>query len=203
MRRPAALLVLCIFVAACGPASGPVVFHDAQAVPARLSEWGLVLADGRRLHLNDGVIPYELNTPLFSDYALKLRTVWMPEGTSAVYNEDRELDFPVGTIISKTFHYEKKGEFVRQQDRESELNSEGYLDLDQYVLIETRLLVRYEEGWKAYPYVWNSTQDDATLEIAGDQREITLAAGDVLSPITYIVPDANQCAGCHVTDHTS
>jgi uncharacterized repeat protein (TIGR03806 family) len=180
-----------------------VVFHDAEAVPERLSDWGLVIADGNRLRLNDGVVPYELNTPLFSDYALKLRTVWLPEGTSAAYDEDRELEFPLGTIISKTFHYERLGEFVRQQDRESALNNEGFLDLDDYVLIETRLLVRYKEGWQAFPYVWNSTQDDAVLEIAGDQREIVLAVGDILNPITYIVPDANQCAGCHVTDHTA
>jgi uncharacterized repeat protein (TIGR03806 family) len=180
-----------------------VVLHDAREVPALLSEWGLVFADGNRFRLNDRVIPYDLNTALFSDYALKLRTVWLPEGTSAVYNESRELDFPVGTIISKTFHYEKLDEAFRQQDRESELDENGYLDLHKYALIETRLLVRYEDGWKAFPYVWNSAQDDATLEIAGEQRDIILADGDARNPITYIVPDVNQCGGCHTTDHTA
>ena len=31
------------------------------------------------------IVEYELNTPLFSDYALKVRTVWMPPGTQG-YN---------------------------------------------------------------------------------------------------------------------
>ena len=34
---------------------------------------------------NAGVLPYDLVTPLFSDYAHKLRTVWMPAGQSAKY----------------------------------------------------------------------------------------------------------------------
>jgi hypothetical protein len=53
------------------------------------------------------VLPYDLNTPLFTDYAHKLRTVWMPKGQSAVYNAENTFDFPVGTIISKTFYYPK------------------------------------------------------------------------------------------------
>ena len=165
-------------------------------------------AEGSSLVLNGGVVPYELNSPLFSDYALKLRTVWTPTGTAAVYNENRELEFPVGTVISKTFHYGKLAEDggvlnVRQRDGEATLENDGTLDLDTHVLIETRLLVRYDDGWKAFPYVWNTSQDDATLEIAGDQRDIVLVKGNESQQITYIIPDANQCAGCHVTDHTA
>jgi len=203
MVRLAGLIALCALIGACDRTPKSVYLHDSGAIPERLSDWGLMWADRNHLRLNQGVVPYDLNTPLFSDYALKLRTVWMPDSTSAIYNEDRELEFPVGTIISKTFHYERMGEFVRQQDRESVLTSEGYLDLDEYVLIETRLLVRYDDGWKALPYVWNSKQDEATLELAGDQRDIVLADAGIRNPITYIVPDANQCGGCHTTDHTS
>jgi len=203
MGRLASLAAFSVILAACQPDPRPVSVHAADSIPGRLSDWGLVFADGDRLRLNDGVTPYDLNTPLFSDYALKLRTVWMPDGTSAVYREDQELEFPVGTIISKTFHYERAGEHVRQQDRESALDSEGFLELDDYVLIETRLLVRYEDGWQALPYVWNAAQNDATLELAGDQRNIVLADAGITNPITYIVPDANQCGGCHTTDHTS
>lgn len=51
-----------------------VSIHAADRPPALLSEWGVVFVADKRLELNAGVIPYELNTPLFSDYALKLRT---------------------------------------------------------------------------------------------------------------------------------
>ena len=209
MRRLVVVLVAGFLLGACGNAKRDVVLHSAKAPPQRLSEWGVVTADGRHFELNREVVPYDLNTPLFSDYALKLRAMWMPEGTSARYREDRELDFPVGTIISKTFHYEKadvrgKGSFsVVQADRESALSQSGRLDLDKYVLMETRLLIRYDDGWRALPYVWNASQDEAYLEIAGDIINIALVDGDETRAIAYVVPDANQCGGCHVTDHGS
>lgn len=200
---------LCAFLAGCEPAARKVVVHSADEIPTRLSEWGVVLADGSQFRLNDGVIPYELNTPLFSDYALKLRTVWLPDGTSAGYDETREFDFPVGTIISKTFHYEKAAGWsvtaanVIKEDRESGLDEVGRLNLDNYMLIETRLLVRYDNGWQAFPYVWNANQDEAFLEIAGDTRPIRLIGSKRSEDIVYIVPDANQCGACHASDHSS
>lgn len=209
MRLCITAIVLGMLLVACEQATVPPTVHERQDIPERLSDWGMVFADGRKLVLNDGVIPYDLNTPLFSDYALKLRTIWMPEGTSASYREDRELDFPVGTVITKTFHYEKADAWadssfaVRRADRESILGKGGSLDLEEHILVETRLLVRHEDGWTALPYVWNAEQTDALLEIAGDQQPIRLVSDSGTTDATYIVPDANQCAGCHVTDHSS
>ena len=200
--------VYTLFVA-CGQARPPVTVHPVDTPPDKISDWGVVLADGRNLVLNDRVVPYELNTPLFSDYALKLRSVWLPEGTSADYKAEGPMDFPVGTIISKTFHYEKAPGFsdatfkVTKANREAILDASGRLSLKEHVLIETRLLVRYETGWKALPYVWNSTQDEAFLALAGDIRQIDLLDGDEIEDFLYVVPDANQCGGCHTTDHSS
>lgn len=209
MRRLCGIIALAAVLAACGRGSQPVTVHPVDAPPQRLSEWGVIFANGGALELNDGVVPYDLNTPLFSDYALKLRTVWVPPGERAQYATGKVLDFPAGTIISKTFHYEKSARpssgplIVKGEDRESPPGPDGRLDLDTNVLIETRLLVRYEAGWTALPYVWNDEQTDAYLEIAGDVRDIGLIKGDETLNITYVVPDANQCAGCHVTNHTT
>lgn len=209
MRRLCGIIVLTAALVACGRPSQPVTLHAADAPPQRLSEWGVILADGNVLELNEGVVPYDLNTPLFSDYALKLRTVWIPPGERAQYAAGKVLEFPEGTIISKTFHYEKSGRqaerllTVKGEDRESSLGPGAALDLDINVLIETRLLVRHEAGWTALPYVWNEEQTDAYLEIAGDVRQIGLVRDHETLNITYVVPDTNQCAGCHVTDHTS
>ena len=207
IRNTLPLLLFVFMLAACGQASRPVVVHAADQVPERLSDWGVVLADGRYFELNDGVTPYGLNTPLFTDYALKMRTVWIPDGTTIGYAEVAELDFPVGTIISKTFHYEKADGFttadyrVVRSDRESLLGVDQRLDLGDYVLMETRVLVRYEDGWQAFPYVWNTTQDEAWLEVAGDFRMIELVGRDGSEVAAYIVPDSNQCGGCHVPNH--
>jgi len=200
---------LALLLGACGFAQREVQVFPADEPPENLSAWGVLQADGDQLVLNAGVIPYELNSALFSDYALKLRTVWMPEASSATYHADREFEFPVGTIISKTFHYRKAEDWrsghasVKYAAQERVENSVPPLDLKRQWLLETRLLVRYTDGWRAFPYVWNAAQTDATLEIAGELRQFTLDKDGELQPVNYVVPDVNQCGGCHTPDHTA
>ena len=189
-------LLVALSVVACGR-QPPMPAPDA--IPEKLSDWHLLDADGRHLRLNDGVIPYDLNTPLFSDYALKLRTVWMPEGRAAVYTENREFEFPVGTILSKTFHYRYAEQGFQKLDAGMSLDKDGSLDLDRHRIVETRLLVNYADGWRAYPYVWNKKQTEAFLAVAGAQFEFSFGA----QPFTYLVPDMNQCSACHATDHST
>ncbi len=78
----------------------------------------------------------------------------------------------------------------------------GQISLDDYLLIETRLLVRYEDGWRAYPYVWNTAQDEAWLEVAGDVKKLSLVGDNGTLDFLYVVPDSNQCSGCHAPNHT-
>jgi uncharacterized repeat protein (TIGR03806 family) len=176
-----------------------------------LSDWQVVFAQNGNLKLNAGVVPYDLNTPLFSDYAHKLRTVWMPAGTSAKYDAGQGFDFPVGTIISKTFYYPRPAAgrdakavsrtYDQSADFASAAGGERGLDLAQVRLIETRLLVRREAGWEALPYVWNAAQTEAELARTGDALPLELVAADgAREAFTYVVPNENQCAGCHVVD---
>lgn len=204
-------MALCaVLLAACTRTPQPVHFF-ADGRPPRLSDWQVVFADGRKLLLNDRVVAYDLNTPLFSDYAHKLRTLWMPEGTSARYEADGAFDFPIGTIISKTFYYplpkdahdaksvalsyDASRDFVR-----AGVAASG-LDLGNVRLIETRLLVRRAHGWDALPYVWNAAQTEAELARTGEALPLELVATDgTREAFTYVVPNEAQCAGCHVTD---
>ena len=199
VRRAAALLLVGM-LAACSRPMEPVSFI-AEGKPAKLSDWHLLQADGKQLVLNKGVEPYELNTPLFSDYAHKLRTVWMPAGQSAAYSQDGVWDFPVGTVISKTFYYPKgQGESLLKSisDTGAELVN-GALDLKANRLIETRLLVRRADGWVAMPYVWNADQTEAVLSRTGDQAQLDLAG----EKFTYVVPNENQCASCHMANYNA
>ena len=189
-------------LAACARAPAPVHFF-ADGRPAKLSDWHVVYAERGVLALNSGVVAYDLNTPLFSDYAHKLRTVWMPGGTSAKYEPNGSFDFPVGTVISKTFYYP----LAKGGGRDSASVARTYdqvpypLALDQVRLVETRLLVRREGGWQALPYVWNDAQTDAELARTGDAKSLQLVSADgAKQPFTYVVPNENQCAGCHVLD---
>ncbi|MEQ9452089.1 MAG: SO2930 family diheme c-type cytochrome [Pseudomonadales bacterium] len=163
------------------------VFHTPETYPQRLSAWGLLDSD---LTIADGSYRYELNTPLFSDYASKLRTLYLPAGGSADYQAYEAFDFPPGTIVSKTFYFNT--------------NSQGQVILDEdsasshQRLIETRLLIRQADGWDALPYVWQG--DDAYLAITGDLIRLPTADDQT---INYLVPSKNQCASCHATNHTT
>ena len=85
MFGASARLLACIGALAlsgCLRAPEPVHFF-AEGRPLKLSDWRLVYADNGHLALNAGVVPYDLNTPLFSDYVPALRTVWLPRTARA------------------------------------------------------------------------------------------------------------------------
>ena len=94
-RLVAAVLLL---TGACARAPASPVFHE-EGYPETLSAWGLFNADGRSLALNRGVEPYDLATPLFTDYALKLRTISLPDGEAARYDADGAFGFPVKKLF--------------------------------------------------------------------------------------------------------
>lgn len=209
MARRLLGLLLILLLAACTRAPAPVQFH-ADGYPPKLSDWHVVSSDGQRLALNKGVVPFDLNTPLFSDYAHKLRTVWMPNGQAAKYEPDEAFDFPVGTIFSKTFFYPRAGKtadggdaVARTYDESRDRSGEG-LDLRNVRMVETRLLVRRKDGWVALAYVWNQEQTEAELMRTGDSVPLQLVASDgSREDFTYQVPDQNQCAGCHASNNTT
>jgi uncharacterized repeat protein (TIGR03806 family) len=154
--------------------------HLDGPFPEKLSSWNLFVGAPSALTPNLRVIPYDLNTPLFTDYATKRRFVWMPEGTAAVYNAEDTFELPKGAILSKTFSYPD----AKLQGSER--------------LIETRLLVNTNAGWVALPYVWNAKQTEAILDLNADPVAVTTPnpSGGMLN-IHYLVPNANQCKGCH------
>ena len=152
------LVGLLMALAACGakPAGGPnmsVILADAPA--PILADYGLFEDTGADQPI-DGVIAYTLTNPLFTDYAAKHRFVFVPDGEAAAYNETDVFDFPVGTVLVKTFGYAPD---MRAPD-------EGAYKL------ETRLLIRKADGWVAVPYVWNEAQTEARYAPIGAKLEV-------------------------------
>lgn len=152
------------------------------AIPEKLSDYGFFRGKLAGQQPVAGVVPYTLNTPLFSDYAEKLRFVKLPAGQSVAYNDTAVLNFPVGTTLIKTFYYPHDFRDPAKGRR----------------LIETRLLVHQPEGWKALDYVWNDEQTDALLDVAGDTKIVRYVdAGGSTRQHAYTIPNLNQCKGCH------
>lgn len=198
------LYTLMLLLAACQqPLPRPDASADIQDNPPQtLSAWRLFDLDAHSLApARDGLV-YELNTPLFSDYAHKLRAIHLPKGSQMRYGPE-QFEFPVGTIVTKTFYYElARPREDKDAVRKTLAQPEAVLvDLQRMRLLETRLLVKTHAGWIALPYVWNKEQTEATLELAGELIELTLVDSDAREPFVYQVPDANQCAACHALDH--
>ena len=164
-----------------GP-NGSMTVEVYRAAPKQLSEYGLFEGELAAHEPAEGVIHYELNTTLFSDHTAKYRFIRLPEGQVINYRDEGVVEFPVGTLISKTFSYPRDFRDSSQGDRH----------------LETRIEVRREEGWYGYSYQWNEEQTDATLVLGGAQLAAHWidAQGENQS-LTYQIPNANQCLNCH------
>ncbi|MCR9143229.1 MAG: hypothetical protein NXI24_13320 [bacterium] len=180
-----AIALLSLAVACGEDATTPVGTGRATPIHAKLSEYNLFAdlneAGPRLTPAGDGV-PYDLNTPLFSDYSLKYRVLHIPEGTQAHYRDREVFVFPVGTIISKTFSFPAD---LREPEKDVRR-------------IETRLLIHQPKGWTALSYVWNEEQSEATAAYGGQVSKVGLVnlAGEALE-FNYAVPARNQCGTCH------
>lgn len=153
--------------------------------PMQLSAYGFFEGELAQQQPAEGVMPYALNTPLFSDYAQKLRFIRLPEGTQATFRARAVFEFPVGTQIAKTFFYPKD---ARKPEKGRQL-------------METRVLVHEASGWKAYPYIWNEAQTDAFLEVAGGRMDVKwINAQGKKQKVDYVVPNSNECKACHSHD---
>lgn len=184
MRRlAAAALALLLMGAAPAPQPAAVALDALMGeTPApTLSAYRLFSGAGVS-HPNAGVMPYGLNTPLFSDYALKQRDLYLPPGAKARYRASGVLDLPVGATLIKTFAY--PADFRRPDEKVR--------------LIETRLLIHRKTGWVALAYVWNEDQTEAVLKRAGKRLDVDfIDAHGQARHVDYAVPNANQCKECH------
>ena len=184
------VLALAIAGSGCGGTSAPsgpslpgVDGSYLTTLYPTLEQYGMVSIKASAVVPADGVVPYELNTALFSDYAVKYRTVWLPKGAApAPYNANDALDFPVGTIVTKSFGF--------KDDLRSAAPTVKW--------VETRVFVRQPAGWKGVSYAWNDVQTSAAINYGGGAVPVnwTDEAGAKVS-LDYVVPNGNQCTQCH------
>lgn len=129
----------------------------------------------------------ELSSILFTDYAHKQRLVKIPEGTQMTRLNDGSIDFPDGTILTKTFFY-------YNDERDTTLGKR---------IIETRLLIKESNTWNVATYLWNETQTNATLELNGMDTQVSWinSNGNNISTL-YHIPNENECIACHQSNST-
>jgi len=160
--------------------TSPVVFNINEVPYQTLSEYNFF--DGNMKDLNPvyGVLPYDLNSALFSDYAKKKRFVWMPENVNAQYvNDFTSLDFPTGSILIKNFYYE------------------NVQPSNTTLILETRLMIKKESEWEFAKYVWNEEQTEATLTNDGSFVALDWINNGSNQSVNYRIPSRAECFTCH------
>lgn len=156
--------------------------HTPASVPQRLSEFGFFEGKIADLKPARRVWAYEVNAPLFSDYAEKARFVYIPEGAAMEYRPDHAFELPVGAALIKNFYYPHEAAAPEKGRR----------------ILETRILLKEHSGWKSLEYVWRDDQSDALLDVAGATIPVSWRdASGKPRRIDYAAPNLNQCKGCH------
>jgi uncharacterized repeat protein (TIGR03806 family) len=149
------------------------------AFPRKLSQTGLFesVPENRPAA---GLIPYELNMPFWSDFAVKDRYVALPAGGKVVFHEREKWEFPVGTVFVKTFWM--------HQDRPA---------LADPRRLETRLLLHSPQGWKGYTYVYNDDQSEAELLKGSLLKPLAIETEEGTVSQPYYFPSRTDCMACH------
>ena len=158
------------------------------AFPRTLSQTGL-FEDVPKHQLKAGVIPYSVNSPLWSDDADKARFVAIPadaieEGKPPIgfSKGARSWSFPDRTVLIKSFGFH---EVVGKAS--------------SHRWIETRLLTKQQGEWVGYSYAWNRQQTDATLVAkAGTDAVFTIETEEETGePLEWHFPSRTECMVCH------
>jgi len=151
------------------PPSGPV--------PTLLSETGL-FDNLATLTPATGLIPYDVNAPLWSDGAVKRRWIALPNNATIDFSAQDAWAFPIGTVLVKHFELE---------------TAPGVL-----TRIDTRVLVHETRGWAGYAYRWNEAGTEATLLDDSEERVLTInEPGGGTRLQTWSFPSRNDCLRCH------
>jgi uncharacterized repeat protein (TIGR03806 family) len=172
--------------------SGPCTpFANVDQPIVKLSDTGC-MDPNNPTKLASIVVPYEVNSPLWSDNANKERGFVIPKG-SKIHVKDcatasaectqgpqdtGKWVMPVGTVMVKSFSFDGK-------------------------LVETRLLMHTDDAtWSGYSYQWNEAQTEATVVPADDDPSLNNMRAHVMfntgqRTVSWIFPYRFDCTGCH------
>jgi uncharacterized repeat protein (TIGR03806 family) len=151
-----------------------------QPLPEQLSQTG-AFRDLARLTPASGLIPYNVNTPLWSDGAVKTRWMALPNRTTIHFAPDGEWTFPAGTVFVKNFALPVD-------------------DTNPKILrrLETRLLVRDTNGTVyGASYKWRADLSEADLVTAGIAEDIPVKTATGTRTQRWFYPGRQDCLTCH------
>jgi len=150
----------------CAPAP------NAPAFAHKLSETGLFSDLAAELPA-PGVVAYEINHSGWHDGAKGTHWLGVPADTKLHASEGGQWKVDNGVALVQTLALDT----TRGPRR-----------------IETRVLLKHEDDWTGYTYVWNEAQTDAELASPkGMRTTLNLPEG----PRPWLVPSRSDCLVCH------
>ncbi len=156
-----------------------IVPADPAVFPTMLSDSGC-FDDLRALTPTVGVVPYDINAPLWTDGAVKQRYVVLPPGQQIEVDDAGFFGFPIGTLLIKNFAFDFDA--ADPATRRS---------------VETRVMVRREFGWQFHSYRWNDDGSDATLLDGAATTMLSVVTDGVANEFEYAWPSRASCKVCH------
>lgn len=141
----------------------------SESFPAKLSDTGLFESVSHHKTVKE-LLPYSVIVPEWVDGASIDRFLLLPEGNPhIVFAPRRGWMMPDGTVAMQTVSVEE-GKAQRR--------------------VETRILLKQENEWSAYSYLWNKEQTDAELVGA---KGVEVDFGNR----KWTVPSRSDCMVCH------
>lgn len=158
-------------------------WNDSQqdtTFPKQLSQTGLFrsVADEEPM---PGLLAYDVNSPLWSDGAVKRRWMAVPNELTVDYKPKGSWEFPEGSVLVKSFAFPSVADGKLRR-------------------IETRLFAKQQGEWFGYSYRWNREQTDAYLVEAAGRVEViegVAAQGHDGDSVTWRYPSRSECMVCH------
>jgi uncharacterized repeat protein (TIGR03806 family) len=151
--------------------------------PRKLSETGL-FASTKDYQFAEGIVPYFVNSQLWSDHAIKDRWIAIPGKEKIRYEGSESWNFPEQTVLVKTFALEQEVGNPASKRR-----------------LETRIMHLEQNHWRGYTYIWNDAQTDAELAPKeGVNRKFVVkdaAAPNSTREQTWRFPSRAECTICH------
>ena len=149
--------------------------------PETLSATG-AFADLPSLTPNPGILPYSINTPFWSDGAVKTRWFSVPDLSKRIgFSADGNWEFPSGTVWIKHFELERKAGDAASRRR-----------------LETRFIVQHDSGVYGVTYRWNDEQREAFLVLEeGMDETLMIEENGVLREQVWRYPSRSECLSCH------
>lgn len=146
---------------------------ELPVFPTQLSDTGLFESTSD-YRIASGVIPYDVVSPGWADGATADRFVAVPDNLQVRYSAKRGWDFPDRAVLVQTLSIDE--------------NRNGQIRKRR---LETRILLRQQNEWQGYSYLWNEEQTDATL-VGSEGKDLSLAEDRV-----WRVPSRAECMSCH------